>query len=81
MIELLGTSAYWNHIGISIFRVSAGFLLACLIAIPIGLFAGTYRFGEAFVEPPMEFIRYMPAVAFIPLIMVWAGSGNRRKSC
>ncbi|TFE24166.1 ABC transporter permease [Cohnella luojiensis] len=79
MIKLLGTSDYWNHIGISIFRVSAGFMLACLVAIPIGLFAGTYRFGEAFIEPPMEFIRYMPAVAFIPLIMVWAGIGESAK--
>ncbi|RIE01684.1 ABC transporter permease [Cohnella faecalis] len=77
--DLLGTSAYWHHIGISIFRVSAGFVLACVIAIPIGLLAGTYRYGEAFVEPPMEFIRYMPAVAFIPLIMVWAGIGEWAK--
>ncbi|MFD0674829.1 ABC transporter permease [Cohnella sp. GCM10027633] len=79
MFDLLGTSAYWNHIGVSVFRVSAGFALACLVAIPIGLFAGTFKYGEAFVEPPMEFIRYMPAVAFIPLIMVWAGIGEWAK--
>ncbi|MFC5530013.1 ABC transporter permease [Cohnella yongneupensis] len=79
MFDLLGTSTYWHHIGISIFRVSAGFVLACIVGIPIGLFAGTYRYGEAFVEPPMEFIRYMPAVAFIPLIMVWAGIGEWAK--
>lgn len=79
MFDLLGTSAYWHHIGISVFRVSAGFALAALLAIPIGLFAGTFRYGEAFVEPPMEFIRYMPAVAFIPLIMVWAGIGEWAK--
>ncbi len=79
LFDQLGTIVYWNHIGISIFRVTAGFVLACIVAIPIGLFAGTYRYGEAFVEPPMEFIRYMPAVAFIPLIMVWAGIGEWAK--
>ncbi|WP_338066337.1 ABC transporter permease [Paenibacillus montanisoli] len=79
MVRLLGTSEYWNHIGISVFRVSAGFLLACIIGIPLGIFAGTFKYGEAFVEPPMEFIRYMPAVAFIPLIMVWAGIGEWAK--
>lgn len=79
LFDQLGTSVYWNHIGISVFRVMAGFALACLLAIPIGLFAGTYRYGEAFIEPPMEFIRYMPAVAFIPLIMVWAGIGEWAK--
>ncbi|MFC5470417.1 ABC transporter permease [Cohnella suwonensis] len=77
--DQLGTSAYWHQIGISVFRVMAGFVLACVVAIPIGLFAGTYRHAEAFVEPPMEFIRYMPAVAFIPLIMVWAGIGESAK--
>lgn len=75
----LGTGAYWEHIGISLFRVSAGFVLACLIGIPIGIFAGTFRVGSALVEPPMEFIRYMPAVAFIPLIMVWVGIGEWSK--
>jgi NitT/TauT family transport system permease protein len=79
LFEQLGTSLFWNHIGISVFRVSAGFVLSCIVAIPIGLFAGTFRYGEAFVEPPMEFIRYMPAVAFIPLIMVWAGIGEWAK--
>jgi NitT/TauT family transport system permease protein len=79
LLHQLGTSLYWHHIGISVFRVSAGFVLACIVAIPIGLLAGTYRYGEAFVEPPMEFIRYMPAVAFIPLIMVWAGIGEWAK--
>lgn len=78
-IELLGSSDYWNHIGVSLFRVMSGFLLACVLGIPIGILAGTFKFGEALVEPPMEFIRYMPAVAFIPLIMVWAGIGEWAK--
>lgn len=79
LLYQLSTSAYWEHIGISVFRVSSGFLLACVVAIPIGIFAGTFKIGEAFIEPPMEFIRYMPAVAFIPLIMVWAGIGESAK--
>ncbi|MWC30152.1 ABC transporter permease [Paenibacillus sp. MMS18-CY102] len=79
LIHLLGTADYWHHIGVSIFRVTGGFLLACAIGIPLGVLAGTFKFGEAFIEPPMEFIRYMPAVAFIPLIMVWAGIGEWAK--
>jgi NitT/TauT family transport system permease protein len=79
MIHQLGTATYWEHIGISVFRVSAGFALACVVAIPLGIFAGTFRVGSALVEPPMEFIRYMPAVAFIPLLMVWVGIGEWAK--
>ncbi|MBW5444656.1 ABC transporter permease subunit [Cohnella sp. CFH 77786] len=70
---------FWNHVGISISRVSIGFLLACLVGIPIGIFAGTFRFAEAVVLPQSEFIRYMPATAFVPLIMVWAGIGEMAK--
>jgi NitT/TauT family transport system permease protein len=79
MVFQLGTSEYWEHIGISVFRVMAGFVLSCLIGIPLGLLAGTFRGGSAIVEPPSEFIRYMPAAAFIPLIMVWVGIGEWAK--
>ncbi|MFS0723640.1 ABC transporter permease [Paenibacillus sp. 1P07SE] len=75
----LGSAEYWGHIGISVFRVFSGFALACAIGIPLGILAGTFKFSEAFIEPLMEFIRYMPAVAFIPLIMVWAGIGESSK--
>lgn len=79
LVRQLGSPEYWTHIGISVFRVTAGFLLACAVGVPIGIIAGAFKYGEAFIEPPMEFIRYMPAVAFIPLIMVWAGIGEWAK--
>jgi len=79
LLHQLSTGEYWGHIGISVFRVSSGFLLACIVAIPLGIFAGTFKLGEAVIEPPTEFIRYMPAVAFIPLIMVWVGIGESAK--
>lgn len=58
---------------ISIYRVSAGFLLSALLALPLGLMIGTYRPVQAVLEPLLDFIRYMPAVAFIPLVMIWVG--------
>lgn len=70
---------FWHHVGISIYRVGMGFLLACVLGIPLGIFAGTFRLGEAVIIPPSEFIRYMPATAFVPLIMVWAGIGESAK--
>ncbi|MBB2494708.1 ABC transporter permease [Aquipseudomonas ullengensis] len=60
-------------IGISVYRVMAGFAASALIALPIGLYIGTYRPVQAFLEPLTDFIRYMPAVVFIPLIMLWVG--------
>ncbi|MEW5696970.1 MULTISPECIES: ABC transporter permease [Pseudomonas] len=70
---------WWNEeglladIGISLYRVLAGFAASALLALPIGLYIGTYRPVQAFLEPLTDFIRYMPAVAFIPLIMLWVG--------
>ena len=79
MITLLGTEQYWHHIGMSCFRVFSGFLLAVAVAIPLGVLAGASRRSSALIEPPMEFIRYMPAVAFIPLVMIWVGIGEWAK--
>jgi NitT/TauT family transport system permease protein len=59
--------------GISIYRVTAGWLLSAVIALPLGLLIGTFRPVQAVLEPLTDFIRYMPAVAFIPLVMLWIG--------
>lgn len=58
---------------ISIYRVTAGFMLSTVLALPLGLMIGTYRPVQAMLEPLIDFIRYMPAVAFIPLVMIWVG--------
>ncbi len=60
-------------IWISTTRVVCGWALSALIALPLGLFIGTYRSVQALLEPLTDFIRYMPAVAFIPLVMLWIG--------
>jgi NitT/TauT family transport system permease protein len=62
-----------QDIWISVYRVTLGFLLSALIAVPLGLWIGTYAPVRAFFEPLTDFIRYMPAVAFIPLVMIWFG--------
>ena len=62
-----------GDIWISTLRVVAGWALSALVALPLGLFIGTYRAVQALLEPLTDFIRYMPAVAFIPLVMLWIG--------
>ncbi|BCJ85198.1 ABC transporter permease [Effusibacillus dendaii] len=77
--QQIQSSAFWQHVGISVYRVTMGFLLACVIGIPLGILAGTFRMMESVVVPATEFVRYMPATAFVPLIMVWAGIGETAK--
>lgn len=64
---------------ISVYRVTAGFLLAAVLALPLGLLIGTLRPVQAFFEPLMEFARYLPAVAFVPLVLLWVGIGEGSK--
>jgi NitT/TauT family transport system permease protein len=64
---------------ISIYRVTAGWLLSALIALPLGVWIGAYRPVQALLEPLTDFIRYMPAVAFIPLVMLWVGIDESSK--
>ncbi len=68
-----------DDMGISIYRVVTGFLISAVIALPLGLFIGSYRAVQALLEPLTDFIRYMPAVAFIPLVMLWVGIGEASK--
>ena len=76
---LIRAVEWWRHadllgdIWISFSRVVGGFLLSALIALPLGLLIGSYRSVQALLEPLTDFIRYMPAVAFIPLVMLWVG--------
>jgi NitT/TauT family transport system permease protein len=63
----------------SVYRVMAGFLVAALLGVPLGLLMGTFKAAEALIEPLVGFIRYMPASAFIPLFILWLGIGDVEK--
>lgn len=69
----------WRDVWVSVYRVSAGFACSAVLALPLGLAAGTFRPLQALLEPLMDFVRYMPAVAFIPLVMLWIGIGEGAK--
>ncbi len=64
---------------ISIYRVTAGFALAAIVGVPIGLCIGVYKWCEALLQPINDFVRYMPASAFIPLVILWVGIGEGSK--
>lgn len=66
-------------IGITVWRVVGGFVLAAAVAVPLGVLMGAYKPVEAFFEPFVSFARYLPASAFIPLLILWAGIGETQK--
>lgn len=60
-------------------RVVLGFGLAVLVSVPLGLLIGSFRAGEALFEPLLALLRYLPASAFIPLLLIWLGLGEPSK--
>ncbi|MDB5775709.1 MAG: binding-protein-dependent transport system inner rane component [Herbaspirillum sp.] len=68
-----------TDIGISTARVFLGFLASAVLALPLGVLIGTYAPVRALLEPLTDFSRYLPAVAFIPLIMLWIGIDESAK--
>ena len=77
--ELLTRFGFAGDIGVTIWRVVGGFVLAALVAVPIGIMMGAYKPVEAFLEPFVSFARYLPASAFVPLLILWAGIGETQK--
>jgi NitT/TauT family transport system permease protein len=77
--DLLVNQGFIKDIGITMWRVVGGFLIAAVIAVPLGVLMGAYKPIEAFFEPFISFARYLPASAFIPLLILWAGIGEAQK--
>ena len=76
---LLVEHGFLKDIGITVWRVLGGFLLAAAFGVPLGIMMGAYKPIEAFFEPFVSFARYLPASAFIPLLILWAGIGEAQK--
>jgi len=78
-VDLFFELGFTTDILNSVYRVMMGFIIAAIIGVPIGLIMGTFKVAEAFTEPVVGFIRYMPASAFIPLFILWLGIGDVEK--
>ena len=69
----------WKDMGASLYLFMAGWLLSTMLALPIGILMGSFRFFEGLFEPFIDLVRYMPAVAFVPLTILWLGVGDSQK--
>lgn len=78
-IESARSGVLWSDIASSVYRVTVGWLLSTLLAVPLGVLMGNFRLVEALLEGPVALTRYMPVVAFIPLSILWVGVGDSQK--
>ncbi len=76
---LFAQHGFAKDVGMTVWRVVGGFVLAAVVGVPLGIAMGAFKPIEAFFEPFVSFARYLPASAFIPLLILWAGIGEAQK--
>ena len=65
-----------EHLGFSLFRVVVGFFIGALVGIPLGYAMGLSDWFRGWFDPIVEFMRPVPPLALIPLVIIWAGIGE-----
>lgn len=79
LLRLWQNGSLPKDISASLFRVLSGFLLAAAVSIPLGILMGAFASIRALLEPIIGIVRYMPAPAFIPLLVLYFGLGELPK--
>jgi taurine transport system permease protein len=75
----IGDATLVGHAGLSLLRVMSAFVLACLTAIPAGIAMGVSRIARGVLDPPIEFYRPLPPLAYLPLVVIWFGIDEAAK--
>ncbi len=79
--EIRGEYNYflWEHLLVSLQRIGAGVGLAILVGVPLGLLMATVRWVTVIVDPYLNFLRALPPLAYVGLLIVWFGVGDVSK--
>lgn len=77
--KMLTEDNLWLDVLASSTRVLAGFVVAAVIGVPMGLAMGTFYSMDSLFAPIVGTVRYMPVTAFVPLIVIWLGLGEPSK--
>ncbi len=78
-IEMARSGQLFTDAWATVARVLQGFGLAVLVSVPLGIVMGSFPAGQALLEPLVGLLRYLPASAFIPLLIIWLGLGEPSK--
>jgi NitT/TauT family transport system permease protein len=79
LVDLFAKQQFLGDVLVSIYRIVVSFAAAAVIAVPLGILMGSFRAIEAFVNPLVSAWRYLPAPSFIPLLLMWFGTGDLQK--
>ncbi len=77
--ELIADGELWGAILVSSERVFAGFALAALVAVPLGVVMAVWWPAKAVIDPFVSLLRPLPSITWIPLTILWLGIGEQQK--
>lgn len=77
--NIQGGEPLWKHLQWSAIRVFGAFALAVVTAVPVGIAMGVSRVARGVFDPPIEFYRPLPPLAYLPLIVIWLGIDEASK--
>lgn len=78
-VQMAKDGTLLSYTSISIYRVMVGWVVAVIVAVPVGILISTSKIGAAIVQPLIEFMRYLPVVALVPLTLLYFGIGDSQK--
>jgi NitT/TauT family transport system permease protein len=78
-LQMINDRDFLADIWSSIWRVSVGYLLSLVVAIPLGLLAGVSRTFDALIQPLNDYLRYLPVASFLPLTILYLGIDDVQK--
>lgn len=78
-LELARSGQLWTDTWATVQRILYGFGLAVLVSVPLGIAMGSFAAANALLEPLSGLLRYLPAAAFTPLLLIWLGIGEHPK--
>jgi len=79
LLYLLFNQGLLSAIGVSVVRILKAFALSVVVAVPLGIFMGSFEAANRFFDSIMAPLRYLPITAFIPLLILWFGIQEEQK--
>ena len=78
-LEMAADGSLVENAEASLFVIVTGWALAVVSGVPIGILMGSFKVVEALIEPVVDFVRYLPVSALIPLLILYLGLGVEEK--
>ena len=79
LVESIGNGTLLADIAVSVRRIAIGFVLGCVVGVPLGLAMGLFPLVRAFCDPVVQFLRFVPPIAWLIPAIMWFGIGETSK--